>query len=256
MAARFPRRRWLLIGAMMAPFAMLAVFAVPQTASAVQVGWVFVTFSFYMATFSSFSVPYLAQFAEMSPDPDERTELMAWKHGFTGIGVLLSSAAAPAFVGQMGGDRAAYLTTAGLVGLLCMVFLLTAWRFARRIPERGGGGSPLGLRDLPAAFGDRKFALLCLSAIVMTVAAGTSYASFAFFVRFAMQRADAFAQIGVMSAIMAFAVMGGSPLWVWVSARLGKKNTYVLAACGHGLTTLVWGQLTGAPIWVAYVLSA
>ena len=32
------------------------------------IAWVFVTFSAYMAVYASFSVPYLAQFAEMSAD--------------------------------------------------------------------------------------------------------------------------------------------------------------------------------------------
>jgi Na+/melibiose symporter-like transporter len=255
MADRFPRRRWLLLGGLFAPVAMLAVFAVPDASRTVQVGWVFVTFSLYMATFSTFSVPYLAQFAEMSSDPQERTELMAWKHGLTGLGVLLSSAVAPALVGKLGGGRSAYLSTATLVGVLCLVCLVTAWKFAGRIAEASNRGKPLALRDLPAAFRDRDFAVLCISAVIMTVASGVSYASFAFFVKFAMHRADAFAQIGVMSTIMAFAVMAGSPLWVGVAARIGKKATYVVGACGHGLITIAWGWMADGPIVLAYVLA-
>jgi len=256
MSDRFPRRRWLLIGGLAAPFAMLAAFAVPHMALSWQVAWVFVTFSVYMAVYSTFSVPYLAQFAEMSSDPAERTELMAWKHGFTGLGVLLSSSAAPVMVGALGSGRPAYLVTMLAVGLICMACLLTAWRFAARIPEPHDTARPLALKDLPRAMADRRFAVLCLSAVIMTVASGVSYASFAFFVRYAMERSDAFAQIGVMSAIMAVAVMGGSPLWVFVARRIGKKQTYVLAAMGHGLVTITWGLCPHAPIWVAYVLSA
>jgi Na+/melibiose symporter-like transporter len=191
----------------------------------------------------------------MSSDPQERTELMAWKHGLTGLGVLLSSAVAPALVGHMGGGRPAYLTTATLVGVLCLICLVTAWKFAGRIPDGGNRGKPLSLRDLPNAFRDRDFAVLCLSAVIMTVASGISYASFAFFVKFAMHRADAFAQIGVMSAIMAVAVMAGSPIWVGVAARIGKKATYVVGACGHGLVTIAWGWMADGPIVVAYVLA-
>lgn len=256
MAARFPRRRWLLLGGLLAPVAMVLVFAVPHGSQELQVGWVFLTFSLYMATFSMFSVPYLAQFTEMSSDPSERTELMAWKHGFTGAGVLLSSAAAPAFVGYLGGDRAAYLSTAALVGMTCLASLIAAWRFAGRIPDAVSTGKPLALKDLPKAFTDRSFVILCLSAVIMTVAAGISYASFAFFVKYAMNRADSFTQMGIMSTVMAVAVMAGSPIWVGVAARIGKKNTYVLAACGHGLATLAWTPIASLPIWTAYVLAA
>jgi Na+/melibiose symporter-like transporter len=111
------------------------------------------------------------------------------------------------------------------------------------------------LHDLPKAFRDRDFSMLCLSGVIMTVASGLSYASFAFFVKFAMNREDAFEQIGIMSAIMAVAVMAGSPIWVGVAARIGKKATYVVGACGHGIITMVWGWAADAPIFVAYVLA-
>lgn len=256
LAPRFPRRRWLLVGGLAAPFAMFGVFAVPEAAMSIQVAWVFVTFSAYMAVYSTFSVPYLAQFSEMSSDPVERTELMGWKHGFTGLGVLMSSSVAPMAVNALGTDRQAYLITMGGIGAICLVCLLVAWHYASRIPEAVAGSKPFALRDLPRAFADRRFTLLCLSAIIMTVASGISYASFPFFVKYAMARSEPLHDIGVMSAIMAFAVMGGSPLWVMVSKRFGKKLTYVVSATGHGLIVLLWGHLPDAPIEVAYVFAA
>lgn len=256
MAARFPRRRWLLVGGLAAPFAMIGPFAVPEAATAFQVAWVFVTFSAYMAVYSTFSVPYLAQFAEMSSDPVERTELMGWKHGFTGLGVLLSSSFAPMLVNALGMDRQAHLATMVALGLISMTCLLVAWRFAARIADPVSSGKAFALKDLPRAFADRRFAILCLSAVIMTVGAGISYAGFPFFVKFAMARPEPLHDIGVMSAIMAVAVMAGSPLWVMVSKRIGKKRTYVIAASGHGLVTLAWGQMAHVPIEVAWGLAA
>jgi Na+/melibiose symporter-like transporter len=55
---------------------------------------------------------------------------------------------------------------------------------------------------------------------------------------------------------MAVAVMAGSPFWVFIARHLGKKRTYVLAAAGHGIVTLAWGQVAHGPIMIAYVLSA
>ncbi len=256
LAPRFPRRRWLLVGGLAAPFVMLGVFAVPQAAMTIQIAWVFVTFSAYMAVYSTFSVPYLAQFSDMSSDPVERTELMGWKHGFTGLGVLMSSSVAPMAVNALGTDRPAYLITMGAIGVICLVCLVVAWRFAARIPEPAGTARPFAARDLPRAFADRRFLILCISAIIMTVASGISYASFPFFVKYVMARSEPLHDMGVLSAIMAFAVMGGSPLWVMVSKRLGKKRTYVLAATGHGLVVLLWGFVPHAPIEVAYLIGA
>lgn len=256
MADRYPRRRWLLVGGLLAPFAMLGPFAVPEGATALQVGWVFVTFSAYMAVYSTFSVPYLAQFAEMSTDPRERTELMGWKHSFTGIGILLSSSAAPMLVGALGTTREAHLITMLVIGLVCMACLIAAWRFAGRIVEKGRSARPLGLADLPRTLSDRRFMILCLSAVLMTVGAGISYAAFPFFVKYAMGRPNPLHDLGIMSAIMAVAVIVGSPLWVKVAGVLGKKRTYVLAATGQGAVVLVWGQMPQAPLGVAYALAA
>ncbi|NBC35977.1 MFS transporter [Novosphingobium sp. FSY-8] len=256
LAGRFARRGWLLIGGIAAPFAMLASFAIPQMETGAMVVWVFASFSIYMAVFSTFSVPYLAQFASMTEDPAERTELMGWRHGFTGVGVLLGSAGVPVLIHALGGGRFAYVTAAAVLGAICSATLVVGWWHARAIPEPRTIARPLALADLPKVLKDRRYMALCASAVVMTIAAGISYASFAFFVTYAMKRADAFVQIGILSTIMAAVVMAGSPFWVGVANRLGKKNTYLLAAIGHGAVMMLWSFAVDLPMWGAYVLAA
>ncbi|MFK7841607.1 MAG: MFS transporter [Sphingorhabdus sp.] len=253
-AARFARRRWLLVGAVTAPFAMLGAFTVPEGSQFLQLAWVFISFSFYMAVFSTFSVPYLAQFAEMTDSPAERTELMAWKHGFTGVGILLGSAGTPVLIHFLGGGRSAYIWSIGVIGLICSAALLIAWHSAGKIPDRKNSARPLELKELLKVFSDRRFVILCLSAIIMTVAAGISYASFAFFVTFAMERNDAFVQIGILSTIMAIVVMVGAPTWVYVAKWLGKKRTYIFAATCHGLTLICFGMFADSPVYFAYIM--
>lgn len=254
LADRVPRRRWLLIGGLVAPLAMVGPFAVPDADTAIQVGWVFVTFSLYMAVYSSFSVPYLAQFSEMSDDPAERAELMGWKHAFTGLGVLMSSSLSPVLVGVLGGDRQAHLIAMGVMGTVSMACLLSSWRFASLIPDRRTKGQPFLLSHLPRAFSDRRFMILCASAVFMTVSAGISYATLPFFVKFVLARPQPMHDIGILTAIMAAAVMISSPLWVKVAKRIGKKTTYVLAATGHGVFTLAVGLTAGVPMPVTWVL--
>ncbi len=169
--------------------------------------------------------------------------------------ILFSSSLAPMLVAAIGGDRRAHLLTLGAVGLVCMICLLVAFVFAGKVRDRGQGGRPLALRDLPGVFADRRFTVLCLSAVLMTVGAGISYAALPFFVKYAMGRADPLHDLGLLSAIMAVGVIAGSPLWVMVAARFGKKRTYVLGACGHGLVTLLWGLMPHAPFVVACVFA-
>jgi len=253
--ARFPRRHWLLVGALAAPLAMLSAFLVPDAAREVQMTWIFVSFSFYMAVFSTFSVPYLAQFSEMTDSPAERTEMMAWKHGFTGVGLLVGASGTPVLVHLLGGDRTAYIWAIGVIGLICSASLMVAWYSAGRIPTRKVDARPLSLRELPRVFDDRLFLVLCASAVIMTLAAGTAYASFAFFVTYAMGREDALVQIGILSGMAGVVVMLGAPLWVWVARWLGKKRTYIFAASGHGLTIIVWSMFPQSPLWLVYIFN-
>lgn len=253
---RVPRRRWLLAGALLAPPAMVAAFAVPDGPTWFQALYVALAFSLYMIAFSTFSVPYLAQFAEMTDNPTERTTLMAWKHGMTGVGLLLGAALTPVLIHLLGGGRSAYLIAASVLGLICTVSLLIAWSAARHVRVVPRLGRVLNLRMLLAVLAYRPYLILCASAVAMTIAAGTAYAAFAFFITYNMDRPDAFVQIGIISTISAVMVMLGSPIWVFVARHIGKKNVYLLAASGHALTLICWSASSHAPMTLIYLYAA
>ena len=256
LVGRVPRSRWLLIGALLAPPAMVAAFAVPDGPLWLQAGYVAVAFSLYMIAFSTFSVPYLAQFADLTDDPAERTTLMAWKHGMTGVGLLLGAALTPVLIHLLGGKRPAYLIAATVLGLICTVSLLIAWAAVRKVRGTPRVSRRLTLRTLLAVLAYRPFLILCASAVPMTIAAGMAYAAFAFFITHNMARADAFVQIGIISTISAVVVMLGSPIWVFVARHIGKKNVYLVAATGHALTMLCWSLSAAAPLPLIYVYAA
>ena len=52
--------RWILAGALLTPIAMFFLFRVPEADQQTQIAYVVAIFSFYMAVFGIFSVPYLA----------------------------------------------------------------------------------------------------------------------------------------------------------------------------------------------------
>lgn len=252
---RFARRNWLLVGAVLAPFAMIATFFVPNAGMSTQVGYVVVAFSFYMVTFASFSVPFLAHFSEISSDPQERTVLMAWKHAWTGAGLLLGSALVPWLIHELGADRGAYVTGAALLGGITAISLVTAWNAVRKVQVVAPLERDLSLRGLLATLTFRPFRVLCLSAAAMTVAAGTCSAAMAFFITYNMGRTDALVQLGILVAIAGCVVMAVSPLWVAAAKVLGKRNAYLVGALGHVITLIVWSNAGAGPIWVTYVCS-
>lgn len=253
---RFPRRNWLLIGALLAPLAMVATFFVPDAGQSVQVGYVILGFGFYMAVFAVFSVPFLAHFSEISDDPQERTVLMAWKHAWTGVGLLLGSAAVPWLIHELGSDRTAYVTGAAVLGGVTAISLITAWSAVRRVKVLSKPSEPLSFKALMDTLTYRPFRVLCGSAVAMTISQGTCSAAMVFFITYNMGRDDALAQLGILVAIAGAVVMAVSPVWVAIAKRVGKRNAYIIGAVGHFCTLITWALMADGPIWVTYILSA
>lgn len=252
---RFARRNWLLIGAVLAPCAMVATFFVPDASTGVQAAYVICAFSFYMMSFSTFSVPFLAHFSEISEDPQERTVLMAWKHAWTGLGLLLGSAVAPWLIHRLGGGREGYVAGALLLGAVTSVSMVTAWNAVRKLRVVVPVERDLSIRGLARTLAFRPFRILCSSAVAMTIAAGTCSAAMAFFITYNMQRADALVQLGILIAIAGCVVLVASPIWVFAAKRLGKRNAYVCAALGHVATLLIWSSASPGQMWLTYVCS-
>lgn len=253
---RFPRRRWLLVGTFLAPTAMVLLFHAPRGAVAVRVAYMMVVFAFYMLAFATFSVPYLAQFSEITRDPGQRTVLLAWRHAFTGVGLLIGSALTPAMIQFFGAGREAYATWSWGLATICAASLFTAYSAAPKTYS----GRPTGLRFslgmLLSVVKYRPYRNLLSVAFAQTCGAGMSYAGIAYFITYNMKRSDALAQLGFITLIMGGVVIAGSPIWVYLSRRLGKKTTYVVAAGLHSVVQAAWGLSAGAPMALIYGYAA
>lgn len=255
--SRFPRRKWLLVGGFLAPTAMVLLFHAPQGSSvAFRVAYVMVVFAFYMAAFATFSVPYLAQFSEITRDSRQRTVLLAWRHAFTGVGLLIGSALTPAMIQYFGAGRDAYAKWSWGLAAICAASLFTAYNSAPRIVSEPTKGPGFSLRTLLSVMRYRPYRILLGVAFSQTCGAGMSYAGIAYFVSYNMKRADALAQIGLITLIMGVVVIAGSPIWVYVSRRLGKKRTYVMAAGLHAVVQGAWALSAAAPMGLIYGYAA
>lgn len=256
--ARFPRRRWLLIASALAPVAMILIFQIPPGSTALKIGYVFVTMSLYMFAFATMSVPYLAQYSDITNDPKERMVLMSWRHGFTGVGLLIGSAMAPAVIHALGGDRSAYGITSCILAVLCVTSLLVAYSAASRIPQRIRRASPpVSLRALMGVLKVPRFRFLLAIFFAQEVAAGMTAATIAFFLTYKLALPDALAKLGVISLIAGGVVITASPFWIYVANRIGNKASYIWGAAIHGGMMLLWGMTTpDTPIILLYAIAA
>ncbi len=254
---RFKRRNWLIGGIIAAPAAMIALFHVPAGSAALQTGYVAVIFTFYMAVFASFSVPYLAVAADLALTSRARTMLMAWRMVFISVGVLIAGAVAPAYVQQQGGGQAGYEAMALLLGVICSAALAIAWFGARRAEAEVGyaqreADPPLTLSSAAKAIAEPRFALLAGVTVLQLMGAGMAYAALLYFLTYNMASANPYGDIGIVVLLASAGIILGQPLWVAASARIGRKAVYIIAALLHAAANVGWGLSTTIGVEAIY----
>ncbi|MDZ5649453.1 MFS transporter [Nitrospirillum sp. BR 11828] len=259
---RFARRRWLLVGALGAPVALILLFHVPDLPVAGRVAYVAGAFSLYMAVFACFSVPYLAIAGELSSDPHQRTVLMAWRLVFTAIGVLVGGALAPYLVQSLGGGQPAYEGMSRFLAVICPLSLVLAYfgsgRARRQAPPASTPQTAhrrLAAREVVATLAAPRFSVLLLANLLQLAGSGMAYASMLYFLTYNMARTDAFQLIGGLVIIACAGIVAAQPAWVALARRIGKKPVYILAAAGYGAAYLGWSMSAGAGTVVAYAFS-
>ncbi len=255
---RFGWHHWLLAGAILSPVAMIMLFRVPPTTQGLQVAYIVGIFSFYMAAFSVFSVPYLAIASTLTTDPHQRTVLMAWRLGFTAIGVLIAAGVAPAFTAYLGGDQAAYEAMGVMLALICSLALLIAWWGSRRAARLKTSvrelDAPLvfSFKQLWSALSLPRFSILLGVNILQLAGAGMSYAAMLFFLTYNMGRSDAFSIIGIIVLLSAIGIVIAQPLWVALSRRFGKKRTYLISTLLYAGAIAGWGLCSQFGLYAVY----
>ena len=253
---RFPRRRWLLVGAAGAPVAMLLLFHVPEGSTLLRVGYVAAMFSLYMAVFASFSVPYLAMSGDLASTPQQRSVLMAWRLVFTSVGVLLASAVAPAIVQSGGGGQAAYETMAVYLAVLCPIVLLIAYFGSGRPATVGLEPRPqLTIRDAVRVLRVPRFSVLFGVNVAQLAGSGMGYAALLYFLAYNMGRADALQVIGGIVVASCIGIVVAQPMWVALSSRIGKRQAYVVGSLIYSASYIIWALSADAGVNFAYALA-
>lgn len=251
---RFARRNWLLVGALLAPLALILLFAGSDAPSAGgRALHVSLVLAVYMLVFAVFSVPHLAIGTELSDDPATATVAMGWRVAFAGVGLLIGASGAPYAIGWLGADAAAYRTVAIILGGCASAALVVSWLGSREVhtPARARTGFAAARR---AAFGNRRLLLLLLVLLVQLTGSGLSYATLAYLFSFNLAYADPLAVLGGFVLATAITAIAVQPVWVAIANRIGKPYGLALASMLFGLTLLSVLLLPRGETLPAYVV--
>ncbi len=224
---------------------MAALFLPPPREQGPLIVWLGVSLALVYAAFSLATINHNAWGAELSPEPSERTRITAVREGLALVGVIVASVA-PGVLGTPGHPETGLPMFAGLFAgfaLLCLAVTLRAPSAPRPAVAPGATWS-----GIAAPLADPLFRRLLAAYLANGIASAIPATLVLFFIADVLV-ADA--KQGLFLALYFIAGAAGLPLWVRLSARLGKVHTWAIAMVA-AIVAFVWAWGLSAGDTTAY----
>jgi glycoside/pentoside/hexuronide:cation symporter, GPH family len=219
---------------------MAALFAPQVDGHRALLLWLGVALAAVYTAFSLATINHNAWGAELSRDPVERTRITAMREGLALAGVVIASVA-PVLMGGHGGEAAGLPPFAfgyALFLLLCAAITLGAAPAVERSPD------PRRLRvaNMAAPLREPAFRRLLWAFMANGIASAIPATLVLFYIADVLQ---AEGHQGLFLALYFIAGAAGMPLWVKLSARIGKVRAWCVAMV-VAIAAFVWAAFLGA----------
>jgi len=237
------RHPFMLAGAVVLSLGIALVFNVPALESA-GARWLYITGMFVLATtgYALFIVPYTALLGEITPDPQERTRLVALRMGFLSLSLLMAAVVWPEVLKALGAGQPAYAVVGWGVGALCLVAMMVTIVGTRQMALDGAApsGEASLLKELRVVASDGAFrSLACAYCLHMLAQSGSS-AMLAYVGKYLSPLGAGFLPLsfGVTTLASIVAMVG----WSFVGKKVAKRTCFVIGsaigATGYVVSTL------------------
>ena len=247
------RRPYLLLGAILLAIAVVAIFGAPRFASeAARLVYMSAILIFYATAYTIFNVPYMAMPGEMTRRYHERSELMRWRVYAVGLAIIIATAIGPKLLDWFGGGSGGYLKMALVFAPVVALAGVVAFAGTARAPTAAFVKTDYSIaQQLRSAASNRPFFVLILVKFITLMSLGVQSVFPFFFQRI----------LGVPNGVLGSYFFGQSvmyliapSLWLWCSARIGKKNTFLIALAISVPVWLSWAVATsGEPLALVYL---
>ena len=226
------RRPYLLYGALPlgVAFALLwQVFFVGEVSMIVFYIFAGVLFS---TMFSLVAIPYNALLPELSQDYNERTSISGFKMAFSFVGSLLSAMGVTLIVDTIYPGKVMYRQSYPVMGLILgavvtVCILLCFAGTKERVQPTMQKPEPM-MKSLRSLLRLKEYRLVLGVFIFNMVGFDIIMALYIYFMKYALQIADDVSYLFMMIPLVLAVI--ATPLWVWVSDKLGKKKAYIISA--------------------------
>jgi GPH family glycoside/pentoside/hexuronide:cation symporter len=251
---RFGRKIWIAIGAPLLALGMIGLLVPPSLSTAGLSVWLVLMLLIVYTAYSMITISYQAHGAEMSMDADERTRIVSLREGLGLVGVFLA-AALPEVLARTAGPREGFAQFSYLFAPLVLILAaVMLWSSPPAVTAAAATDRKI-FAVMLKPFSNPRFRPLLGIFVMNGIAASIPATLVLFFIEDAIQRPDLTAHF-----LIAYFIAGaaGMPLWVRLSARIGKGRAWF---CGMVLSiaAFVWAFLLGpgdaTPFFIICVMS-
>jgi GPH family glycoside/pentoside/hexuronide:cation symporter len=238
--SRWGRRRpYLLFGSVPLFLFMVLMFHNPGIDS--QIGlfvWVTIVFCLLSISYTVVNIPYGAMTPELTRDFHERTVLNGYRMSFAVVGTLIGAGAAMPIIQSMPNESAGYRLMGLIFGGIMMVTALITF-FTVKEPEHLSSepvhNRPI-LREYLTAFKNKPFLMILIPWALFITGVTVASGILKYYFEYVLLNPE-----GVTLALMFLLLfaLGGIPIWVLISRKIGKKWSYIAGMSLFSLGILV-----------------
>jgi len=236
------RHPYLFAGSLLIALSLMFLFATPYFDSwELRLAYATIWYFVLQIAMTVYIVPYLSLPAELTTDPDDQTLLMTCRAGFSFMGILVGSSAAPLLPIYFGRGTQGFAMMGVVIGLICglaaLVSTFATYKAVRSNPIVSDHSWPWSLLKE-----NRAFALfLCAYGLYM-MAIGCSWAGIPYLADRILHRPDSTADLFLALNLPALLAI---PLWYWLARRFGKRSAFILSLFVVGCGTLLLAGANG-----------
>jgi GPH family glycoside/pentoside/hexuronide:cation symporter len=233
------RRPFLLAASAISAGSVLMLFNAPEWSGTGGTIYIGAALLLYATGYTIFNIPYLAMPAEMTSDYHERSRLMSARVVFAALGILVGGALAPALVSFFGDGRAGYASMSWVLAAIIGLSMAASFFGTRNAAHTTHVSNTMSIGEQwSLALGNRPFIILILSKLLHISGVAVSISSLLFLVTVVLQRETA--ALGAFGLASTVGTLISMPVWLALSRKYGKRNTYILGVIIYVPILLSW----------------
>jgi GPH family glycoside/pentoside/hexuronide:cation symporter len=235
------RRPYLLLGGIVSGVAFALFFSLALTPLSQSLVLVVLVLALVGTGYTIFNVPYMAMPSEIVSDYAERTRMFQYRVLFIAIGTLIGAGASQRLAELFGGGPEGYAKMGMVLGGGVLLFM--AWTFFGTangaVLERTKTTLPFS-EQLRLGWENKPFIALLATKATQLFGLFTASAMGIFVVKYVLGKENPGTWLLWLTVVSFFAQVASMPVWEWITKRLEKQRTYMLATAMFSIVSLSW----------------